>query len=488
MNCLLPTLYVGLLTALLAAGCTRGPRYQAPDVPTPTAWKNARDSAATAPAVASQPQPAAAAEQLPAVAAWWALFNDPDLTTLAQQVLARNYSLQATAARIDEARANVRVANSYRLPLLTLDPQAYRTRLSGLRPLPVAIASDGRSLAVTQTQYYIPVNVSYELDVWGRIRSGVRAAAAEAEATEAARRAAQLLLAADAATYYFGLRGLDVELAVLDTARQARAQNLALTQARLQAGIDNEIAVRRAETELAVVEAALLETRRRRQGFEAALATLVGQPASSFRLLPRPVALAAPPVPPAVPATLLARRPDLRQAERQLAAANARLDAARLARLPTVRLNGFVGSQSAEFRGLTQLDDSYTYYVGGMVSIPVFNGGRNRANQQVVAAQYDALTAEYRQAALVAFQEVETALADVQQTQLQVAAQQRALRAARQAGRLTFERYRAGLASYFEIVDADRQTLDAARLLVQAQASQLTYTVQLVRALGGSWE
>jgi multidrug efflux system outer membrane protein len=156
--------------------------------------------------------------------------------------------------------------------------------------------------------------------------------------------------------------------------------------------------------------------------------------------------------------------------------------------MPTVRLNGFVGSQSAEFNGLTKIDDSYTYYVGGAVSIPIFNGGRNRANQQVAEAQYNSLTAEYKQAALVAFQEVETALANVQQSQLQVATQQRALRAARQAGQLTAERYRTGLTTYFEIVDADRQSLEAARLLVQAQANQLTYTVQLVRALGGSWE
>ncbi|QIL75170.1 efflux transporter outer membrane subunit [Hymenobacter sp. HDW8] len=400
--------------------------------------------------------------------------------------------MKAAVARVDEARAAIRVATSTRQPEVTIDPQAYLTRLSGLRPLPFAAGGEtgGAPTAngITQTQYYVPLNVSYEVDVWGRLRRGVQAAKAESEASEAELRTVQLSLTADAATYYFGIRGLDAELAVLDSTLLARRQSLALTNARFTAGVDNEIAVRRAETELATVEASFFDAQRQRKGLEAALATITGQSASTFSVMPRRGTLNAPQVPASVPAALLTTRPDLLQAERLLAATDARVDAARLARLPTLLLNGFIGPQAAELRDLPKISDNYTYYLGGGISIPVFNGGRLRANQQIAQARYDAQAAEYRQTALVAFQEVETALADVQQTTAQLAAQQRALTAARQAGRLTLERYRRGLADYFQVVDADRITLNAARQRVQIQANQLRYTVQLVRALGGSWE
>jgi multidrug efflux system outer membrane protein len=479
------------LTLLLISGlvsCARIPRYQAPDVSTPNYWKNGpRLTSASAPA----PAPIAFKETS-SLPAWWTVFNDPDLTKLEEQTLGGNFSLKAAVARVDEARAAIRVATSARQPEATLEPQAYVTRLSGLRPVPFAAGGENggasTSSGIVQTQYYVPLTVSYEVDVWGRLRRGVQAAKAEAEASEAELRTVQLSLTADAATYYFGIRGLDAELAVLDSTMLARRQSLDLTNARFTAGVDNEIAVRRAETELATVEASLFDTQRQRKGLEAALATVTGQPASTFSLPPRRGPLNAPQVPSSVPAALLTTRPDLLQAERLLAATDARIDAARLARLPSVLLNGFIGPQAAELRDLPKVADNYTYYLGGGISIPVFNGGRLRANQQIAQARYDAQAAEYRQTALVAFQEVETALADVQQTAAQLAAQQRALTAARQAGRLTLERYRRGLADYFQVVDADRVTLNAARQRVQIQANQLRYTVQLVRALGGSWE
>ncbi|MBD2720678.1 efflux transporter outer membrane subunit [Hymenobacter armeniacus] len=476
-----------LLTLLLLAGCVRPPSYAPPSLPTPTAWKNTADSltAATPPApVASSTPPTV--NQPPAPGAWWSLFKDPGLTALEAQATAQNYSLQAAVARVESARANVRVANSYRAPLVTVDPQVYRTRLSATRPLPFALGTS--NLGVVQTQYYIPVNASYEVDVWGRIRSSVRAAEADAQVQEATRRTVQLSLTADAATYYFGIRGLDAQLQVLDTARADRQRSLELTRARFQAGVDNEIAVHRAETELANIDASVAETRRQRLGLEASLATVLGVPASSYALPPQAGPLPVPAVPASLPAALLARRPDLQQAERRLAAASARVDVAKLTRLPTLRLNGFLGPQSARLGDLARISDSYTYYVGGGVSIPVFNGGRNRANEQVARSEADALVADYRQAALAAFQEVETSQADVRQYQAQVAARSRALRAARLASALTKERYRAGLTNYFEVVDADRQTLDAATLLTQAQSNLLGASIALVRALGGGWE
>ena len=472
---------------LLLAGCVRPPSYAPPSMPTPAAWKNTADSltAATPPAAgASSPPPTV--DNPAAPGSWWTLFNDPGLNTLETQAITQNFSLQAALARVEAARANVRVANSYRSPLVTVDPQVYRSWLSALRPLPFAAAASGAG--VVQTQYYVPINASYEFDVWGRIGSSIRAAEADAQVQEANRRTVLLSLTADAATYYFSMRGLDAQLLVLDTARLDRQRSLALTRARYQAGVDNEIAVHRAETELANIDAGVIETRRQRLGLEASLATVLGVPASGFAVAPQAGPLAAPVVPTSLPAALLARRPDLQQAERRLAAASARVDVARLTHLPTVRLNGYLGPQSAKIGDLPRVADNYTYFVGGGVSIPVFNGGRNRANEQVARSEAEALVADYRQAALAAFQEAETSQADVGLYRAQVAARQRAYRAARLASALTKERYRAGLTTYFEVVDADRQTLDAATLLTQAQSNLLGASVALVRALGGGWE
>lgn len=472
---------------LLLASCVRPPSYAPPSLPSPAAWKNTADSltAAMLPATVASSIPPTV-DNPPAPEAWWTLFNDAGLNALEQQATAQNFSLQAALARVEEARANVRVANSFRLPLVTVDPQVYRSRLSGLRPVPFPVVNN--NLGVVQTQYYVPINASYELDVWGRIRSVLHAAEADAQVQEANRRTVLLSLTADAATYYFGIRGLDAQLLVLDTARLDRQHKLELTRARYQAGVDNEIAMYRAETELANVEASVHETQRQRLGLEASMATVLGVPASSFVLPTQAGPLAAPAVPTSLPASLLARRPDLQQAERRLAAASARVEVAKLTRLPTVRLNGYLGPQSAKIGDLARITDNYTYYLGGGVSVPVFNGGRNRANEQVARSEAKALVADYRQAALAAFQEVETSQADVRQYNAQVAARQRAYRAARLASTLTKERYRAGLTNYFEVVDADRQTLDAATLLTQAQSNLLGASVALVRALGGGWQ
>jgi multidrug efflux system outer membrane protein len=203
---------------------------------------------------------------------------------------------------------------------------------------------------------------------------------------------------------------------------------------------------------------------------------------------PGPLLPAPPTIPANVPAQLLARRPDLRRAERLSAAADLRAKSARLARLPTLQLNGYLGPQTTNVGDLPKLASAYTYYVGGGFNIPIFDGGRLRGNQQLAEAQTAEVVANSRNLTLTAYEEVETALADVASSRAQLAAQQRALRAARLAGRLTLERYRSGLTDYFAVVDADRQTLDAARLVVQTQTTQLRAAVQLIRTLGGGWQ
>ena len=501
-----------IVTGLVLGGCAATHyHYDPPTQPVPTAWKNAHPADTLGRIQPEVPvaAPTASAQlgQLPTIAPWWAVFNDTTLTRLENQASTLNFTTRAAVARVEQARAQLRIAGAQRSPVVAIAPSTYASQLSALRPLQSAAIP---AVGVYQQQFYVPINVNYEVDLWGRLRRGVQAADANLQATEADEQNVRLTVAADAANAYFSLRGLDAELLVLDSARQARRYDVQLTAARFKAGVDNEIGVRRAETELANVEASAIELRRQRAGLVASLSTLTGRPASSFAVpsvqpdsvaaqlpLPNQTAPATPgppllPAPPSIPATLptnlLTRRPDLRRAERLTATADLRADAARLARLPTVQLNGFIGPQTNKIGDLPKISQGYTYYLGGGINIPIFDGGRLRGNQQLAEAQTREISATYQGLALTAYEEVETALADVAASQAQLSAQQRALRAARLAGRLTLERYRRGLTDYFAVVDADRQTLDAARLVVQTQTTQLRAAVQLVRTLGGGWQ
>jgi multidrug efflux system outer membrane protein len=502
-----------ILLGLTLGGCTATHyHYDPPTQAIPTTWKNAHSADSLGRIQPERPvaAPTEAPPQLsqaPAAGPWWAAFNDTTLTRLETQANALNFSTRAAVARVEQARAQLRIADAQRAPVVAIAPSTYYSQLSALRPRQ---ASAIPAVAVNQNQFYVPVNVNYEVDLWGRLRRNAQAATANLQATEDDEQSVRLTVAADAANTYFSLRGLDAELLVLDSARQARRYNVQLTAARFKAGVDNEIGVRRSETELANVEASAVELRRQRAGLVASLSTLTGRPASSFALpsvqpdsvgpinplltnqvpatSPSPLLPAPPIIPANVPAQLLARRPDLRRAERLSAAADLRAKSARLARLPTLQLNGYIGPQTTNVGDLPKLANAYTYYVGGGFNIPIFDGGRLRGNQQLAEAQTAEVVANSRNLTLTAYEEVETALADVASSRAQLAAQQRALRAARLAGRLTLERYRRGLTDYFAVVDADRQTLDAARLVVQTQTTQLRAAVQLVRTLGGGWQ
>lgn len=507
---------IGLLALGLGGCAATHYQYNPPAVPVPTAFKNAGPVDSLGRGRAEVPAPLAPADtarqlrQVPTRPVWWTVFNDTTFTRLENQAAALNFTTRAALARLDQARAQLRIAEAQRSPVLALAPSAFHSQLSGLRPVQSTLIP---ATTVPQTQFYVPLNVNYEVDLWGRLRRGAQAAQATAQASEADEQAVRLSVSGDVGNTYFSLRGLDAELLVLDSARQARRYNVQLTSSRFRAGVDNEIGVRRAETELANVEASAIELRRQRAGLVASLATLTGRPASSFALrslasdsvsyqsaLPqrRPAAPARtaaarllpplPSIPATLPASLLTRRPDLRRQERLLAAADLRAKQARLNRLPTLLLNGYIGPQTTSIGDLPKVGDGLTYYVGGGFNIPLFDGGRLRGAEQLARAQGRESEAVYQSTALTAYEEAETALADVRAGEAQLAARQRALTAARLAGRLTLERYRRGLIDYFAVVDADRQTLDAARLVVQTQTTQLRAAVQLVRALGGGWQ
>jgi multidrug efflux system outer membrane protein len=258
------------LLGLALGGCAVSHyTYKPPAVPVPTVFKNTAtvDSLGRgrpevpAPVAAQADTAARQLRQAPTLPAWWSAFNDTTLARLEGQAASLNFTTRAALARIDQARAQLRIAEAQRSPVVALAPSAFHSQLSALRPVQSSVIP---ALAVPQTQFYVPLNVNYEVDLWGRLRRGAQAARATEQASEADEQAVRLSVSADAANTYFSLRGLDAELLVLDSARQARRYNVQLTNARFQAGVDNEIGVRRAQTELANVEASAIELRRQR--------------------------------------------------------------------------------------------------------------------------------------------------------------------------------------------------------------------------------
>lgn len=411
---------------------------------------------------------------------WWEIFADSTLNELAEQATAGNQELKAAVARVDQARAVARVARGELLPTLRLDPSFTRERFS-----PNQMPSFGN---ITANRLSVPLDLSYEIDLWGRVRRGFEGARADAASSVAALHNVLLTLQADIAVNYFALRTLDAEMAVVEGTVALRKEQVALVRSRFEGGIGNDLDVARAETELAATEAEAAALAKRRAELENALAILVGANPSGFQIArmtekwsPQP-----PAIPAGLPADLLERRPDVAEAERQLAAANARIGVAKAAFFPVVRLTGAGGFLSAEVDNLFNWD-SRVWSIGPSVSLPIFAGGRIRADYKRSQAVYQEVIAQYRQRILVAFGEVENSLAGVQHLATQAAAQDRALANARRAAELATDRYRAGIVSYLEVVDANRGALQTERGSAQLAGERLATTVQLIKALGGGW-
>jgi multidrug efflux system outer membrane protein len=412
---------------------------------------------------------------------WWEVFDDASLNELESQALQSNQNLKAAVARVEQARATARVARSELLPNLNLDPSFNRQRYS-----PNQQPSFGN---ITANTFHVPLDLSYEIDLWGRVRRGFESARADAQASLADFYNVLLTLQGDVAQNYFALRSLDAEIATVTGTVDLRHEQVRLVRSRFEGGIGNELDVARAETELATTEADAASLAARRAQLENALAILVGQNPSGFHLAagtaknwnPQP-----PGIPAGLPAELLERRPDVAQAERQLAAANARIGVAKAAFFPVVTLTASGGYLSGEVESLFKWD-SRVWSMGPSVSLPIFAGGRNRASYKRAQAAFGEDVARYRQQVLVAFGEVENSLSSMRHLAEQSAAQVRAVTSARRSADLATERYRSGLVSYLEVVDASREALQAERANAQLSGQRLVTSVQLIKALGGGW-
>ncbi len=481
-----------VVLVLAAAGCAVGPSYH-PEavVPASTRVGAAQSSESTrtffdslAAARENDTLTAAGAPLKPRVLlpdslaslAWLDIFRDSTMVGLVRTALKQNRDLQTAVGRIREFRAEVGIARAPLFPSLTANGSVSTNQ--------VAI---GSFAPTSYDAFRVTGDLAWELDFWGRTRRGVEAARADLASEEAAQRAVILSLVADVSTSYLSLLELDQERLIAERTLTSRQATLDLARQRFKQGLTSELDVRQFEAEVAVPAATLAQTERLRAEQEHQLSLLLGEaPSTVARGGSLAQAVGAITVPDSLPATLLARRPDVQQAERAYAAATARIGVAEAARLPTISISGYYGSQSPTAGDLfTSNGEIYQALAG--VSLPLFTGGRLINETRAARARADQARSRYEQSLLVALREASDALVGVRTARDQMAAQQTQAQALRRAFQLAELRYRTGIASYIEVLDAQRSLFDAELALSQAQLRQLAAAVQLYRALGGSW-
>lgn len=475
---------LALGAALLISGCAAGPDFLRPASPLPEQYQASTRVTEPGPSTANaaEGERTAADNAAPQINPhWWTLFQDPELDQLMQLALANNQNLMAAIARMEAAEAAAREAGAERFPSVDVSGGSIRSRSSG------ATANGQRMGAMTSTNRRAALDIQYELDLWGRIRRSNEAARAEALASRHARDAVRLSLSGQVALEYLTLRMLDAELKVTQETLQSRQQGLKIVQGRLDAGAGSALDLAQARAALSAAEAQANQLRRQRAVTENLLALLTGQPDLKVRVgdierLPQP------PMPPlGLPSGLLEVRPDVRQAEEKLVAANARIGVAKAAYFPSISLTGLLGSESAALSSLFGSSASIWSY-GASLAMPLFNAGRTTARvDQASASQREAL-AQYLNTVQTAFMEVKNALVSLKEYSEEETALAAQVAAASQAHTLAEARYEAGYDGYLDVLDSQR-TLNAAQLLhLTARRNHLAGTVDLFKALGGGWQ
>jgi multidrug efflux system outer membrane protein len=460
-----------LLPLLLLSACTVGPDYERPRDPAPPVWKE------------SGPWKEAAPRDAIGKGRWWEIFGDPLLNELEARAAGANLELRAAVARVAQARAIARLEEADFYPTITLDPSAFRNRYAQDRPVSPTV----RPAAYAANTFRVPLDLSYEVDVWGRVRRSVEAAKASAEASVASFETVKLTLHGDVASAYFALRSIDSDRSVLRRTLELRREALRLAQTRLRLGAGNELDVSRAETEVTTTEAEAIGVERRRAELEHALAVLTGRAPAELSIPDKPLDVVPPVIPAGLPSDLLERRPDVAEAERRLAASNAEIGIATAAYYPRFRLTLIGGFESSELKSLFAWKNRI-WSAGASMAAPLFEGGAVTADVERSRARYEESVADYRQRLLVAFQEVEDGLSGLRVLAQQAEAQARAVTSSRRTAQLSNTRYTAGLVSYLEVVDAERTALQSERLATQIQGQRLVTSVFLIKALGGGWE
>jgi NodT family efflux transporter outer membrane factor (OMF) lipoprotein len=451
-------------------GCTVGPKYVRPSTEVPPAYKEQASPGFTA----AQP----AADQ--AKGKWWEIYSDPELSSLEDQVTVSNQSLKAAQAQFEQARAAVQVARAAYYPTVSGAASATRTRQSQNRAL------FGAGSPVNYNDFQLPIDASWEPDVWGRVRRTVEAALSEAQASAADLAGVDLSLHAELALDYFELRGLDTQKQLLDSTVVAYQKALDLTESRYKGGIASAVDVAQAQTQLETTRAQDEDTDVQRTAFEHAIAVLIGKSPAEFSQMPTPLTSPPVPVPGSVPSELLERRPDIAAAERRVQEANANIGVARAAYYPQFLLTGQGGFESSRLGTLLQGPAGF-WALAGQAAELIFDAGERHGITSEARAAYDESVDNYRQTTLSAFEDVEDNLSALRVLQDEAKTQDAAVAAAQHSLDLSISRYKGGVTSYLEVTTAQSAALSDERAAVDILTRRMAASVLLIKALGGGW-
>ncbi len=456
---------------LLAAGCTVGPDYVRPT------------AVATMPATFKEQEGWKLAQPGDGSlgARWWELYHDPVLNSLEAQVAISNLTIATAEAQFRQARALVQSARAGYYPTLSIGAAAARSQKSGNLG-----AAKGTTSPAPSSDFQLPLDASWELDLWGRIRRGVEANQASAQASAADLAAATLSAQAALAGDYFQLRILDAQKQLLEASAAAYRTSLEMTKNRYAAGIAARSDVLQAETQLRSTEAQAIDLGVQRAQLEHAIAVLIGKAPVAFSLPATVLSTTVPPIPMVLPSELLERRPDIASSERRMAAANAQIGVAQAAYYPTVQLSAAAGFEAASTVSWVTWP-SRLWSLGSLVSATLFDGGLRKAQSEQALAAYDATVAAYRETVLTAFQGVEDNLAALRVLEEEIRVQDQAVRAAQQVVTITTNQYQAGTVAYLNVLVAQTTALANERTALGLAGQKLAASVLLVKALGGGW-
>lgn len=455
---------------LFLAACTVGPDYKRPEIALPAQYPE------------TGPSPEAAA----VVPNWWTLYKDPTLDELIAAGRKTNADVRLAVARVQEAEGALREVRASIFPEITGSASYARQGVSTLSQPPVPAG-----IATVRPTYQALISTSYEVDFWGRLARTTEAARANLLANQLSRDVVDITLAGAIAQAYFALRSLDTQITVLDNSIRARRDSLDIAKARLEAGLAPELDVYQAQAALADAQVQRRDAARSRSLVEHQIMQLTGRLSITLpadKLAGDVFSLPLVPLPPAgLPSTLLDRRPDIRQAEQTLVAANAQIGVARAALFPTLSLTASAGVQSAQFANLVAGPGASIWSLGVGVAGPIFDAGRRSARVDQASAREEQAVAGYQKAIETGFREVSDALVNVQQTGESEAELKSRLDAARNALELSTLRYQSGYSPYLEVLDAQRTANDAELAYVRNRQSRLAFSVDLMKALGGGW-
>jgi outer membrane protein, multidrug efflux system len=456
-------------SGLLLSGCTVGPNYRRPVVPTPPAFQ--------------EPAPTADISTISSPPAWWEVFHDPILNGLEVQAEKANRDIGIAVAHIDQADSARRSVRSNLYPTVAVQPSVARNREAQGRP------NNGNTngLAATYNDIQLPLTMSYEIDVWGRIRRMVQSATAAEQATQDDLRFVKLTVAASVATDYYTLHETDAESAITQDTEKDLQRGYDITSDQFRHGLISELAVRQAQTLLDQTRAQLEGLHLQRDQLEHAIAVLTGQPVEGFHIGPDVMPANLPHIPPGLPSDLLERRPDVASAERSAASASAQIGVAKAAYYPQLSLTGLAGYESTNPTSLVNWQNTIASLMGSAVA-PIFTGGRLKANVDQAQAMYRQSVLQYEKSVLVAYGDVEDQLAAIHYLARQSQAEASAVADAKRAADIALNRYQAGLVSYLDVVVAQQTLLTNEQTATQVNGAQAVATVALIRAMGGGWQ